>query len=213
MSTGSKNSKERLTPSQARAARRARRNRRRRLLRIGGATAIAAVSFLFILGLFLPGTPFGSGGGSGTGDGLWERVDDAGRGHIKPGEERRPYTSVPATSGQHFAIPLAPVRWGSHQGVLEPEEYVHNLEHGGIGIFYDCEVECDSLKNQLEELTETAVKNGLKVIVAPHSETGSVISLAAWNYLDQFEVFDEERVKAFIYAHESSPNSPEPLSR
>lgn len=209
----------RMTPSQARAARRARRHRRRRMIRYGTATAIAAVSFIFILGLFLPGTLGGgghSGGGifgDGTPDGPGLSVENAGTGHIAPGEEHPAYTSVPATSGQHYGAPLAPVRWGVHSTPLLPEEYVHNLEHGGIGIFYDCPDGCDALVGQLTDVVEKAIGNNGKVLVAPHSETGATISLTAWTFLDQFETFDEDRISAFVNAHESSANAPEPFAR
>ena len=48
-----------------------------------------------------------------------------------------------------------------------------------------------------------------KIIMAPYPGMESRIALTAWNYLDTFEEFDEERIVAFIEAHESSPNAPE----
>ena len=208
----------RLSPSQARAARRARRHRRRRMIRYGTAIAIAAVSFIFIVGLFLPGALVGGGGGGGlfgggAPDGPGDQIPTAGTGHVAPGTAHDPYTSVPATSGQHFGAPLSPVRWGVHEEPLQPEEYLHNLEHGGIAIFYDCPDGCDSIQGQLTTLVEEAVKNGGKVLLSPHSDTGATISLAAWIFLDQFEAFDEERIRAFVNSHESSPNAPEPFAR
>ena len=209
----------RPTPSQARAARRARRNKRKRWIRYGGATAIAAVSLLFIVGLFLPGVSLGGGGGGGgifgggPPDGPGERIESAGAGHISQGAAHTPYTSVPATSGQHYAAPLAPVRWGVHDDALLPEEYVHNLEHGGIAIFYDCPDDCDTIKAQITEVVEEAVKNGGKVLMAPHADTGATITLAAWTFMDQFEAFDEDRIRAFVNSHESSANAPEPFAR
>ena len=209
----------RLTPSQARAARRVRRQRRRRLIRYASATAIGAVAVVFIVALFLPGTLIGGGGnsgglfGSGAPDGPGQRVESAGGGHISPGESHSEYTSVPATSGQHFGSPLAPIRWGVHDTALVPEEYVHNLEHGGIGIFYDCPDGCDALVTQLTEAVDRAIGNNGKVLLAPHSGTGATITLAAWTFMDQFEAFDSERISDFVNSHESSANAPEPLAR
>lgn len=223
MASGTPNrSPERLTPSQARAARRSRRNKRKRMIRYGAATAIAAVSFLFIIGLFLPGTLIGGGGGGHSGGGLFGggapdgpgvRIDDAGAGHVAQGTAHDPYTSAPATSGPHFGAPLSPVRWGVHEAALQPEEYVHNLEHGGIGIFFDCPSGCDAIQDLLTELVNEAVKNGGKVILAPHSDTGATITLTAWTFMDQMENFDEERIREFVNSHESSPNAPEPNAR
>lgn len=94
-----------------------------------------------------------------------------------------------------------------------PEEYVHNLEHGGIAIFYDCPDDCDTIKAQITEVVEEAVKNGGKVLMAPHADTGATITLAAWTFMDQFEAFDEDRIRAFVNSHESSANAPEPFAR
>lgn len=215
--------KNRQTPTQARAARRERRNNRKRWLKYGGLAAILSVSLVFILALFLPGIPIGAGGGGGHGggisfgggapDGPGERIEEVGRGHISPGQEHTAYNSVPATSGPHYAQPLSPVRWGVHDSPLIPEEYVHNLEHGGIGIFYDCPDGCDPLVEQLSDFVTFASNNGVKILLAPHSGTGATITLASWTFMDQFEVFDEGRIREFVEAHESSANAPEPFAR
>ena len=222
MASGNPNrSPGRLTPSQARATRRARRNKRKRLLRYGSATAIAAVSLIFIVGLFLPGVSLSGGHSSGGGglfgggapDGPGTRMDEVGREHISPGQEHDPYNSVTATSGAHFGSPLAPVRWGVHDTALEPEEYLHNLEHGGVAIFYDCPDGCETIEGQLSDLVSEAVNNGGKVLLAPHSDTGATITAIAWTFMHQFDFFDEDNIRAFVNAHESSPNAPEPSAR
>ena len=212
---------QRPTKTQARAARRARQQRRKRLLRYGALIGIGAVSFFFIISLFLPGLPFiGGGGGQGGGgflggapDGPGVRIAEAAPVHIGPGQAHDAYTSVPATSGAHFGQPLAPVRWGIHEEPLEAEEYIHNLEHGGIGIFYDCPDGCDDLVAQLEETASRAVSNGGKVILAPHAGLDNTIALAAWTFLDTFDAYDEDRINDFVNSHDSSPNAPEPNAR
>ena len=52
MRTTSDNKKEKLTPTQARAARRERRRRRRRTVRFLGFTAVITIAALFIFSLF-----------------------------------------------------------------------------------------------------------------------------------------------------------------
>ena len=86
---------------------------------------------------------------------------------------------------------------------------MHNLEHGGIGVHYDCPDGCTDLVSQLAALVSGAVDRGLKVIMSPYPGTGSSIALTAWTYLDKFEQFDKLRINGFIDAHESSPNAPE----
>ncbi len=210
---------QKLTPTQARAARRARRQFRRRFRRYGVMTGVGAIALAFIVALFLPSFSFAGGGGFGgffggsAPDGPGERIADLGAVHITPGQSHPPYNSVPATSGWHLGQPLAPAPWGVHSEVLEDEVLIHNLEHGGIGVHYDCPDGCDALVEQLRELVQTAADRGGKVILSPYPGMDSTISLTAWTFIDQFDVFDEDRIRDFVGAHESSPNAPEPTAR
>lgn len=141
------------------------------------------------------------------------RIPDAGRAHVQDGDAHPGYSSVPATSGAHYSAPLAPAPWAAYNVELPPEVYVHNLEHGGVGIFYDCPSGCDELVGQLKGLTNSLIGDGYKVMLAPHDGLNARISLAAWTFLDSFEDFDEARIQRFVDAHESSANSPEPFVR
>lgn len=58
-----------------------------------------------------------------------------GREHISVGASHLPYNSSPPTSGPHYGNP-AP--WGIYDHELPDEQLVHNLEHGGIWISYNC---------------------------------------------------------------------------
>ena len=60
---------------------------------------------------------------------------------------------------------------------------------------------------------DEAIEQGGKVIMSPNPNTESVITLTAWTFLDQFDIFDEDRIRDFVGAHESSPNAPEPNAR
>ena len=206
-------SRTRRSPSEARAARRARRETRRRLRRIIFGTVVAAIAVTFIASLFLPGLNIGGGSGlfgRSAPDGPGIRVADQGRTHIEPGQDHPLYNSVPAISGWHFPQPLAPVRWGVHTQSLPDENLVHNLEHGGVGVHYDCPEGCDELVDQLADIVRG---RGLKVILSPYPGMDTTIALTAWTFIDKFDVFDEQRVRDFIEAHESSPNAPEPTAR
>ena len=216
MASQPKRRRDRLTPSQARAARRTRRQRRRRLVRVAGFSLIGAIAFIFILGLFLPSLPItGSGGifGRSTPDGPGVRVASQGGTHIDQGQSHPSYNSIPATSGWHYEQPLAPVRWGVHDEVVADEYRMHNLEHGGIGVHYDCPDGCPELVQQLTEIVERSRDAGLKVLLSPYPDMETTIALTAWTFIDRFDVFDEDRVKDFISAHESSPNAPEANAR
>ena len=216
MATRASRSKTRQTPTQARAARRARRNSRRRLLRLGAFTAVGLVAGAFVISLFLPSITlnFNFSDLFSSVDHSGERIPSQGREHIQPGADHAAYNSIPATSGPHFSIPLAPARWGVHGDVLADEVLIHNLEHGGIGVNYDCPDGCEELVEQLAGIVDRAVDGGLKVIMSPYPDlVGARIALTAWTVLDKFDVFDEDRINDFIRALESSSDAPEPNAR
>ena len=208
MTTRASGSGRRRTPTQARAARRTRRQNRRRMIRIGAFAAVGLIAAIFILSLILPSLPLSLRRGSGP-DGPGLRLTDQGRTHINLGEGHAPYNSVPATSGWHYGQPQAPARWGVHDEPLDDEVLVHNLEHGGVGVYYNCPDGCDELVEQLAGI----VRGADQVIMTPRPDMDSRIALTAWTFIDKFEEFDEQRVREFISAHVDSPNSPEASAR
>ncbi len=200
----------RPTPTQARAARRARRQRKRRLTRFAGLAAIATIALLFIAALFIPGLQGLFTVPVSAPDGPGERFPDQGTTHIASNEGHPPYNSVPGTSGWHYDYPDGgPARWDVYKEPLADEVLIHNLEHGGIGIHYNCPDGCDELVAQLEGFYQ----RGEEIIVSPYPDMDTRIALTAWTFLDAFDEFDQERVEAFISAHHNSPNAPEYLAR
>ena len=136
-----------------------------------------------------------------------ERYPSQGNAHIALGQAHPPYNSTPATSGWHYTVPLAPVPWGLYEKPLPDEVLLHNLEHGGIGVHYDCPDGCADLVDDI--VAAILGQRRTKILVSPYPAMPTRIALTAWNYLDAFDDFDEDRIVAFIEAHESSPNAPE----
>ena len=212
MATQSKRNKNRMTPTQMRAARRLRRQRRRRFVKLGGMSAITLLAVVFIFSLFAGGLRGGGGsnihtGPAPTGPGL--RIPSQGAEHISQTQTPSAYNSVPATSGWHRADAAAPAPWGVYGNELPDEILLHNLEHGGVGIHYNCPEGCDELIDQLKGI---ANRMG-KVIMSPYPGMEFKIALTAWTFLDSFDEFDKDRVEEFARAHEGSPNAPEPNAR
>lgn len=203
MTSGPKRRKDRMTPTQARASRRMRQHRRKRFGRWAAFVTIATVAGLFILSLFAGSLPISFGSPSGD---AGQRIPDLGAAiHISRDESHPPYNSVPATSGWHYSDSGSPTRWGVHSEVVPDEVLVHNLEHGGVGVHYNCPDGCDNLISKLTEV----VNQGSKVVLSPYPDMDSIIALTAWNYIDKFDEFDELRIADFINAHMNSHNAPE----
>jgi hypothetical protein len=124
-----------------------------------------------------------------------EQVADMGNMHIEVGTKSPvAYNSTPPTSGPHYGN-LA--TWGIHTEPIPNELMVHNLEDGGVGIWYDCPNGCPDLLSQLESVAER-YHDG--VLLAPYPGMDTRIALTAWNRIDQFVEFDEDRLVRFIRA-------------
>lgn len=126
------------------------------------------------------------------------------RGHV-PTTEHPTYNSNPPTSGLHY---VATEEWGFYERSLVKEKLVHNLEHGGILIYYNCEKlkepradACENLKNELKLLYEELVRRDKKIVILPNSEIEFTITLAAWGWLDNLDSVDRERTLKFFKDH------------
>lgn len=117
----------------------------------------------------------------------WQELPSLGRAHIStPTTPHIPYNSDPPTSGPHTPY-LA--RWGIHNQPVPKEVQVHNLEHGGVIIQYNCE--CPALVKKLTGIARRY--EGKPLILAPYPGMDQKIALTAWTRIDKFNEFDEER--------------------
>ena len=105
-----------------------------RLLAIGGVLLVGILIVALVL-IF----------GSGTSPNGGVIQPDSGGGHVSDGASCRtnpascqvsavPYSSLPATSGPHWTTPD---NWGVYTTAQNESQVIHNLEHGGIVIWYD----------------------------------------------------------------------------
>lgn len=154
-----------------------------------------------------------AGGGDGRPDYPFAVVvfADQGREHLPPGQQYDFYNSNPPTSGPHA---LAPADWGVHAEPVPKEVAVHNMEHGGVVIWYNCaagdapldEPACDDLRDQLAAITTANIGDGKQILTIPYPQMDRRIALTAWRTLDAFDEFDPDRVQAFIDSFERAFN-------
>lgn len=127
------------------------------------------------------------------------KVSIMNRDHVS-GTEGITYNSNPPTSGPHFSE--WENEWKFYDTELAMGGLVHNMEHGGIVVFY---------KSSLDEATKAALKqfteNNFKTIASVNEDLPSPIALASWGYYELFDTFDEERMQAFYKKHLN--NAPE----
>lgn len=122
-------------------------------------------------------------------------IPDMGHDHIQDGRSTPvPYNSDPPTSGPHLR---QVARWGTYDQPVPRELAVHNLEHGGVIINYNCQ--CPELVQSLVALAKRY--EGAPVILAPYPGMDDRIALTAWGKIDKFNEFNEERIIRFIEAY------------
>ena len=199
----------RLTPTQSRAARRVRQARRRRLIRYGGISAIALVSFIFILGLILPGLPIPQFGGGGSGDIFETGAADAantqaGEDNIQAGAANTETQAAPsepnppAPAAEPAAPLLPPVPWGVHADTLPAEMYAANLAQDGVVISYNCPDGCPDIVAQLSDIVYELIDAEGKVILMPNPDIDQQISLAATGITRSLDGYNEFVIREFI---------------
>ncbi len=114
------------------------------------------------------------------------------------------YNSNPPTSGPHDPVALD---WGIYTTPQPKERAIHNMEHGGVVIWYNCV--SDRCKNdivpQLEELMNEFERDRRLMVMMPYPEMEpDTVALTAWTRLDKFSIdeFDADRIRRFVEKHE-----------
>jgi hypothetical protein len=111
----------------------------------------------------------------------------------------------PPTSGEHYPI------WAAYRAFDKPVPrgfYVHDMEHGGIVIAYNCPLGCDDEVARLEtwlaarpaDPTCTAPVHA-RVVVTPDPLLDVRFAAVAWGFSLKGDCFDLDALGPFIDAH------------
>ena len=123
------------------------------------------------------------------------------------------YNSTPATSGPHWnQPPIAPMNWGVYTSAVPEPAAVHNLEHGGIVIWYQpSKIAAADLASLTAFVQQQITQEQFKVILVPWSGAnfGHPIAVTAWDWLLYLDTANLDAIRTFIGAHYEQ--SPEPL--
>jgi hypothetical protein len=131
---------------------------------------------------------------------------DAGHEHIDniTPDKRVPYTSVPPTSGDHYAaLPPDPSFYA--EPALRPERYVHALEHGQIIVHYN-----DIPQDQVDELEKIQSEHSKSTVVMKNPEIKAPVAITAWRYMQQCQKVSKPVIERFI--EERCNKGPEKLT-
>jgi hypothetical protein len=115
------------------------------------------------------------------------------------------YNSEPPTSGPHYASPMQAGFYDERDPeaqVENPEGYlVHNLEHGYVVFWYNCEAlsngaECSDLKSEIQGVLDRF--NGVKLIAFPHRVLDVPVVATSWGRIQRFDPFDPRAAVTFV---------------
>lgn len=129
-----------------------------------------------------------------------QSIESMGRAHVPAGTPGPVYNTSPPTSGPHADA----TSWGEHFSPIPHVNQVHNLEHGGVLIQYNCEHEalrtgCGRVQQELREVMQSAREDiDPKIILAPYPDMDEPIALTAWTRLEYLGGPDREAILAFI---------------
>lgn len=183
-----------------------------RILAIGGLLLVGAIIVVLVLVFGSAASPAAGAaqpndGSSHTADGAACRDNPA-----SCGASGSPYSSLPGTSGPHW---VSPSSWGVYTTPASESQVIHNLEHGGIVIWYDPERVDDASIQTLTDYVETqnaaGVSGRYKFILSPWGGSDPLpapIVATAWRYMLELETADTAAIDEFARAHYG--RSPEP---
>jgi hypothetical protein len=143
---------------------------------------------------------------------LGQAEPDMGRNHINPGTVQT-YTYCPPASGYHLNAPaLGPIaaRFYSPDDAIEPEGWIHNLEHGGMVVLYNCSGSCpdEATLQRLEDFVSPATFPASPICKIPAGVVGPVVArfddmtshfaAIVWDRVMFLDTFDSAQILAFF---------------
>lgn len=133
--------------------------------------------------------------------------------HIPVDSDPGQYNSDPPTSGPHYPEEAKAGFFDDNNYQFPAGYLVHNLEHGYVVFWYNCDLldesGCANLKEQIK--TTMGDLGGTKLIAYPWPSLDVPLVMTSWGRLQRFETFDAEQAKAFYRANLNKapePNAP-----
>ncbi|HZS41198.1 MAG TPA: DUF3105 domain-containing protein [Polyangia bacterium] len=125
---------------------------------------------------------------------------DEGRTHVPIGSTVN-YVANPPASGNHYPVWWTP--WGLTTQLVQREYWVHNLEHGGIVLLYNCPSGCTDVVDQL-----VAIRNGTppdqfneqRILITADGKMPHKVAALAWDWRWQGDSVDAAAINCFIKA-------------
>ncbi len=121
------------------------------------------------------------------------------------------WATNPPSSGEHYPV------WAAYQSYTSPVPrgyYVHDEEHGGIVLLYNCAagaIDCATIEASLQSVSDalpddplcTAAGEGVRVrtVITPDPLLDVPVAAAAWGWTYRAQCFDLASLVDFARAH------------
>ena len=133
--------------------------------------------------------------------------------HIDQDTDPGTYNSDPPTSGLHYPQEATAGFFDTNIYTYPAGYLVHNLEHGYIIYWYNCDLlsesACSELKTQIKSVIDEL--GSVKVIAYPWPSIDVPVVATSWGRLQKFETFNSDQARAFYRANLNKapePNAP-----
>jgi hypothetical protein len=135
-----------------------------------------------------------------------QAVPDEGRVHVAYGTPVA-YVHNPPASGPHWP---SPAPWGVHPELLAKEYWVHNLEHGGVVLLYNCPGgdggAVNACPNEIALLTAIMQAqrpdkyNEVRMVLTQDPDLPTRFAAVAWDWAWTGDAIDPAAIQCFINA-------------
>ncbi len=118
------------------------------------------------------------------------------------------YNHDAPTSGCHYSLGSgkAPISPGVYDKHVDPEYWVHNLEHGYIVVLYNCPAGCASDVALLTRwydghAADPALPSEKKIVVIPWTSMSTRFAVESWDWYLPLATADPTQIEAFYQNH------------
>jgi hypothetical protein len=143
-------------------------------------------------------------GDAGCDQGTIEMIPSTDNSHVATGTPVV-YDHEPPCIGQHWAqAGVAPAANGESMTPLEPERYVHNLEHGAVAFLYDCPTGCTALVDALRDYATMRPPDdggAFRWVLTPRSGMPTTVSVVTWGWIQRLDTADIPKIDCFVHTH------------
>ena len=107
------------------------------------------------------------------------------------------WSNNPPHSGDHYPTWK---NWGEHDEPVPRGNWVHNLEHGGVALIYNCPEGCDAELELLRAVFEALPDHPILMTEDPLLD-GPRFAAVSWNWVLEFDAPDVDELVCFVEQH------------